>query len=76
MREAVALKALEWPKAVCIFVAVALAGNAWHVGHAAVAAQIVQTAGVVAEAADRPHMPVTLEMWTLYTRQHLQRQKH
>ena len=54
LREAVALEALETLKAVCVLVAVALAGRARHIGRAAGATEVVKAGRIVAETAQGP----------------------
>eukprot|EP01047_Picozoa_sp_COSAG01_P086548 COSAG01_NODE_19510_length_1005_cov_8.046358_1_plen_154_part_10 len=54
LREAVALEALETLKAVCVLVAVALAGRARRIGRAAGTTEVVKAGRIVAETAPGP----------------------
>ena len=76
LREAVALEALETLKAVCVLVAVALAGRAWHIGRAAGATEVVKAGRIVAETAPGPSNVIAHERTHTYKNAHTHARTH
>jgi hypothetical protein len=76
LREAVALEALETLKAVCVLVAVALAGRARRIGRAAGTTEVVKAGRIVAETAPGPSNVIAHQHAHTYTHERTHTRTH